>query len=78
MKVLGWLLVFIGILVGLYVGLWVMFIGGIIQIVDAVQMDPVPGDDIAWGIVRILLAGVVGWACALAIIIPGLAIADSD
>ena len=65
----GWLRgTIIGILVclaiglGLYLGFWVMLIGGIVQIAEAVKENPVSGIDIAIGAVRIFGAGFVGWA----------------
>lgn len=46
---------------GLYMGLWVMLIGGIVQIAEAVKDNPVSGLDILIGIARIVGAGFVGW-----------------
>lgn len=59
-KVIAALLVLAGIAAGLYVGGYLMFIGGITQIVDAVQEEPIEGSEIAWGIVRIVFASLVG------------------
>jgi uncharacterized BrkB/YihY/UPF0761 family membrane protein len=56
-KTLGVIIAVVGGLLAAYVGLWLMFVGGIIQIVDAVQEDPVEGAEIAWGIVRVVFAG---------------------
>jgi uncharacterized BrkB/YihY/UPF0761 family membrane protein len=61
MKGIGCLLILLGIALGLYVGLWLLFIGGIVQIVEAVKADPVSSWGIAFGIVRIILAAPVGW-----------------
>lgn len=55
-KVLGVLIGIVGFAVAVYVGLWLMFVGGIVQVIDAVQDDPVNGADVAWGVVRIVFA----------------------
>lgn len=39
-----------------YVGIYLMFYGGIVNIVDAVQIQPIPGYLIALGIVKIVFA----------------------
>ena len=47
---------------GLYVSLvWALY-GGIILIINGVQANPMVAPDIAWGIVRVLFFGIVGWA----------------
>ncbi len=70
MKVIvGFLLIIAGVALGLYVGVWLMLIGGIIQFVDAIKVDPVDTSGVAWGVVRVLFAsaagGFAGWALAL-------------
>ena len=55
------ILVTLSIALGVYVGFWVMFIGGIVQIVEAVKDVPVNAWGIGFGILRILGAGLVGW-----------------
>lgn len=63
-----------GIALGVYVGLWICFIGGIIQIVDAIKATPnIDGMQIAWGIVRIVFAGFAGTISAFVLLIPGIA-----
>ena len=70
---IGLLLVLVGIVFGVWAGLWWAFVGGIMQIVAAVQASPVPGADIAWGIVKIIFAGAIGGVSAMLLIIPGAA-----
>ena len=70
---IGLLLVLVGIVFGVWAGLWWAFVGGIMQIVAAVQTSPVPGADIAWGIVKIIFAGAIGGVSAMLLIIPGAA-----
>jgi hypothetical protein len=74
----GLLLILVGVALGLYAGLWWAFIGGIIQIIEAVKATPVPAMDVALGIARIVFAGLIGVVSAMALILPGAAMAASD
>lgn len=58
---LGWAVGIAGTALALYLGIWVMFIGGIAATVDAITADPVEGMDVALGIARIVFASLVGW-----------------
>ena len=55
-KFLKILLVVGSIVLGLYVGLWLMFIGGIIQIAN--NINPIDGLQIALGVCRIIFSGI--------------------
>lgn len=75
-KALAVLVFLVGAALAIYVGLWVMFVGGIEQAIDAAQEDPVNGGGVAWGIVRVIFAatatGLVFWAsAALAVLTSG-------
>lgn len=62
MKILLQILIIIAsIAAGLYLGIWVMFIGGIIQIVNGI--NPLNGLEIAIGICKIVF-------CEVATLIP--------
>jgi hypothetical protein len=58
--IFGLILVVDGIVLGLYVGVWLMFIGGIVQVVNAIQVHPVHAMDIAVGFVRVFGATAAG------------------
>ena len=73
---IGLFLILAGIILGFYVGFWICFVGGIIQIIEAVAVSPVLASGIAWGIVKIVFAGAAGWIAALLCIIPGTAMLD--
>ena len=62
-----------GICFAVYVGLWLCFVGGIVQIVTAIQASPVDGMDIAIGIVKIVGAGFAGVMTAFVAVFPGYA-----
>jgi uncharacterized membrane protein len=76
---MGIVLVLAGIVLGVYVGVWVMFVGGIVAVVEAIKADPVNSLGIAWGIVRIVFASTATvaiisfWLLAL----PGVALLKS-
>ena len=75
--ILGVILILAGVAVGLYVGVWLCFIGGIIQIVDAIKTTPTEGFEIAIGILRVVFAGVAGVLSAFIAIFPGWAMLNS-
>jgi hypothetical protein len=60
---IGFVLIGIGILLGLYVGIWVMFVGGIVQFITS--LNPLNTLGIAYGLVRFLLASLTGWVTAI-------------
>lgn len=70
-SILGLLLIVAGICLGLYVGLWLCFIGGIMDIITAVRAETLVKATVGWGVVKIIFAGVAGWISGLLLIIPG-------
>lgn len=74
-KIIGILIAIVGIALGIYVGVWLMFIGGITQIVNSI--NPVNGLGIAFGIARIVFCEIGGLIAWLSVVI-GSAIGLSD
>ena len=70
-KIVGLLMIVGGICLGLYVGGYLMFIGGIVQIIEAAKND-IDGAGIAFGIGRVVLAGLAGVLSLYVLAIPGL------
>ena len=68
---LGLLMIVIGIILGIYIGVWIMFAGGILDIVEFIKNDWQNMQLLAWGIVKILLAKVVGGLSAYIFVAPG-------
>ena len=69
----------LGVFLGVYVGVWVCFVGGIVDIVNEVNTQiqatgPLDAMNIAMGVVKIMFAGVIGMASSFALILPGLAL----
>ena len=68
----GLLILVLGILLGLFVGGYLCLYGGIVQIINGVQADPVNAGAIAGGVIRALCSSVAGGLVAFLVIIPGL------
>ena len=66
-------LILAGIALGVYLGIIVLFVGGITQVVEQANSDAANGGVIAWGILKILIATTVGFLSAFMLIIPGFA-----
>lgn len=64
-KIIGILIAIVGIALGIYVGAWLMFIGGIMQIVNSI--NPVNVLGIALGIARIVF-------CEIGVLIANLGV----
>jgi len=69
--VLGLFLLVLGVAFGLYVGIYLMLVGGISQIIEALKATEVLAFPIAIGAVKICFAGIVGFLAGLVAIIPG-------
>lgn len=72
-QIIGLVLIVAGIGLGLYCGLWWAFIGGIIQIIEQVRAEHLEAMVVALGICKVLFAGLIGWASAFVLLIPGMA-----
>lgn len=77
-SLLGVFMIISGIVLVLFVGIWLMFVGGIIAIVYAIQMDTVNGGEVAHDIVRIVFSSLVGGISFYALIIPGFILLTKD
>ncbi|OHA15815.1 MAG: hypothetical protein A3A10_00635 [Candidatus Tagabacteria bacterium RIFCSPLOWO2_01_FULL_42_9] len=78
MKILlGIVLILAGIALGIYVGFWLLFVGGIMTIINAIEADPVSATSIAWGAIKIIFAGATGGLSFCALALPGIAFLKS-
>jgi uncharacterized membrane protein len=75
-SIIGILLILVGICLGLYVGVYLCFIGGIVDIIEQVRAPEMDSTAVAWDVVRIMFAGLAGWACAVIFILPGKLLTD--
>lgn len=60
----GVFLGFAGAFLGLWIGVWVMFIGGIVQVIESIKMVPISSLELACGAARVLFSGAAGWGIA--------------
>lgn len=65
-KLIGILVGIAGFIVAAYVGVYLMLVGGLIQIVEAVKLEDIPADQIAIGAARIIFTGLVFWIVFIA------------
>lgn len=72
LQLLGFLMVLGGIALGTYVGLYVCFIGGIIDIIQQIKAPVLDAGIVAWGIAKIVLASIAGTVSGLLLVVPGL------
>lgn len=70
-KIVGMIIAIIGIALGLYTGFWVMFVGGIIDIIDVFKAPTTDGGIVAIALLKIFGAGLVGAIIAWCGIIMG-------
>lgn len=79
MKMLiGVLMVVAGVVLGLYVGGWICFIGGIVDVIQAIRAESLIAIDVAVGVGKVFFAGVAGWLSFALLGIPGIAIFQSS
>lgn len=77
-KITGVVLIVLGVILGLYIGGWVMFIGGILNVIDlvAVYINTSVLDKtlLVFNILKIFFAGFVGYVTGLILVVLGLKI----
>ena len=60
LKVFGFLVAAAGVCFGIYIGFWVLFVGGIVDIIDTVKSPVTDAGVIALGILKIMMASFLG------------------
>lgn len=60
-QLLGVLICICSIVLGLYMGLWICLVGGIMGIVDGFAADPFNSLMIGVGVLKFISSGIVGW-----------------
>jgi hypothetical protein len=66
----GSALVVAGIAVGLYVGVWWAFIGGIIDVIVEVRAPELDAMNVAVGVAKVMFSGVIGWIAGILFVLP--------
>lgn len=78
MKLVGFIMIVLGVVLGLYMGVWICFIGGIIDILEVMQSMAKEGytieaGKVAFAILKICASTLIGWVAAALLLIPGFA-----
>lgn len=76
--VIGSLIIIAGILGGAYVGIYLMFIGGIIQLINVIRATVLIPSDVAIGIAKILFCELAGLIPVVGILVGGVLIASDN
>jgi len=71
-KILGISLIIAGIFLGLYLGVWVCFIGGIVGVVVQISASEINALLPAWNILKVVCAGTVGVLAGSAVVFIGV------
>jgi hypothetical protein len=72
--VFGTLLCIAGVAIGLYVGVWLMLIGGIVDVITEIRAVELSAMGVALGIAKVMLSSVVGTLSGLFLLAPGAAL----
>ena len=76
LSIIGLILILLGITLGIYFGIFVLFIGGVLQFFAS--LCPLNLLGIAWGIIKVFLSGLVGWGTFAICTLIGALLIDSD
>ncbi len=66
--IIGIIIIIAGVLIGLYVGVWLCYINGIIDIIQQIRAPEFSTLAVVWGVTKILFAGLFGWIPAMILI----------
>jgi len=77
MKILiGSLLIIIGVVAGVWIGVWWGFVGGIVDVIEAVRATELVA--MAVGVAKVMFAGLIGFVSFVLFAMPGLALMEDD
>lgn len=77
-NIVGISLMIIGIVLGCYLGIWVMFIGGILEIAHAIDIHQVTTVLIATNIIKMFFSGFIGVFIGFVGVGIGMAITEDN
>lgn len=72
-SIAGIIMIALGAAFGIYIGVWLCFIGGIVDVIQAIRSETLIAMDVAIGVAKVVFAGVFGWVSALILMVPGIA-----
>jgi hypothetical protein len=71
-NIIGVILLIASVVLGIYVGFWLCFIGGIIGLIEVIKSNNIDGMLVAINILKIMFAGFLGYGSALVLAYPAL------
>lgn len=71
-KIMAIAIAIVSIILALYTGIWVMFIGGILQIIEGIKSDPTNGGMIATGLLKWLFCGISEFIAIIGLVVAYL------
>ena len=75
----GICLVLMGIIFGLYIGIYKCFLVSIVNILEMLRgTTPIDILNLGWNIIKIMLSGTFGWICGIIPVITGLTLLTND
>ncbi len=69
--VAGFAMIICGVLFGIWAGLCWAFIGGIVDVISAIRAPELAATDVAIGVAKVMFSGVIGYASAAILVLPG-------
>lgn len=61
----------LGVVAGLWAGVWWAFIGGIVDVISAIRAPELSAMAVAVGVAKVLFSGVIGWVVGAIAVFPG-------
>jgi len=74
----GIIIILLAVVLGLYVGVYLMFIKGLIQAIEAAKATPIEATGLAFGVARVIFSAFTGWLSFFPGMLVGLALIKSD
>jgi hypothetical protein len=74
----GIIIILLAAAIGLYVGVYLMFIKGLIQAIEAAKATPIEATGLAFGVARVIFAAFTGWLSFLLGMLVGVGLIQSD
>ena len=68
-------MVVLGVCLGIYIGFWVCFVGGIVDVIQAIRAPSLLVLQVGIGVGKVMFAGFFGWLSGMLLVIPGAVMA---
>jgi ABC-type lipoprotein release transport system permease subunit len=68
-ELIGLVIGLVGIALGLYVGVWLCLVGGIVDVIEQIRAENLVATAVAWGVAKVLCSSLFGSLSALPFIL---------